>query len=267
MNLFFTNCNQTNSNMKSVNVIFLHHSLGKIVWNGSTSLWVRAQRKLGLRTAVPKWFARYNKTSDYRYTLDELDFPKHEPYGWKNFPFDYYNLWINEESKGKYPEPTLEELTKKYDVIILKHCYPVSRMVEGEEADINSDQKTLANYKLQYQALKEKFNEFPNTKFIVWTSAALNKNRTNEEEGKRTREFVKWVKEEWDAPGDNVFLWDFYELETQGGLFLKDEYAASERDSHPNTEFAQMVYPLFCQRIVDVVEKDGSTTDLTGKRK
>ncbi|MBR8537483.1 hypothetical protein KDU71_18080 [Carboxylicivirga sediminis] len=252
--------------MNTVKVIFLHHSLGKIVWTGSTSKWVKAQHKLGLKTAVPKWFSKYNKTSDYKYDLEEIDFPKRDPYGWKNFPYDYYNLWINEDTKGKYPDPTLEELTANYDVVILKHCYPVSKMEGDTLADIKSNQKTLANYKLQYQALKEKFHQYPNTKFIVWTSAALNKNRTNEEEGLRTREFVEWVRDEWDTPEDNVYLWDFYELETQGGLFLKDEFAESERDSHPNTQFAQMVYPLFCRRIVDVVESNGTTTDLTGRK-
>jgi len=266
VSLFLINCNQSSSNMKTVKVIFLHHSLGKIVWTGSTSKWVKAKHKLGMKTAVPKWFANYNKRSEVKYELSEIDFPQRDPYGWKNFPYDYYNLWVKKNGTEQYPDPTLEELTKVYNVVIIKHCYPVSRIEASNGFDINSDKKTLENYKAQYQALREKFNQFPDTKFIVWTSAALNKNRTNSEEGERTKEFVRWVKEEWDKPEDNVYLWDFYELETQGGLFLRDEFVEGERDSHPNTKFAQIAYPLFCQRIVDVVENNGSTTDLTGKK-
>ena len=63
---------------------------------------------------------------------------------------------------------------------------------------------------------------------------------------------------------DNIFLWDFYELETEGGLYLKPEYATSPTNSHPNKDFAQKVAPYFCQRIVDVIENDGTKTTLTG---
>ncbi len=74
------------------------------------------------------------------------------------------------------------------------------------------------------------------------------------------------MKNEWDEPSDNIYLWDFYELETEGGLYLKDEYAASPTNSHPNKKFSAQVAPLFCQRVVDVIKNDGTKTDLTGEK-
>lgn len=49
--------------------------------------------------------------------------------------------------------------------------------------------KSIENYKLQYNASKNKIHEFPDNKFIVWTPAVLTKNKLNEDEAKRTFEF------------------------------------------------------------------------------
>lgn len=148
----------------------------------------------------------------------------------------------------------MKTLTIDSDVIIFKHCFPVSRLSDEKEGDINSDRKTITNYMLQYEALYNEFQKYPNVKFIVWTPAALTEYKTTVEQAVLTRQFSNWVKEKWDKPGDNVFVWDFYELETEGGLYLKDEYAVNKRDSHPNDSFAQKIYPQFCQYIVDVIE-------------
>ena len=67
--------------------------------------------------------------------------------------------------------------------------------------------------------------------------------------------------------GDNIYLWDLYSLETEGGLYFKDEYSVSDADSHPNEQFASRVAPLLVDRIVDVIETGGSNTSLTGVRK
>jgi hypothetical protein len=163
-------------------------------------------------------------------------------------------------------EPTLEMLTRTYDVIVFKHCYPVSDIDEDTGSpSAESAVKTMENYKLQYAALKEKMLEFPDTKFIVWTGAALVRAKTDERRARRAREFFEWIKGEWDVSGDNVYVWDFFELETAGGLYLKPEYARSETNSHPNGEFARMAAPLFCKRIVDVIEGRGDSGNIMGK--
>ena len=77
--------------------------------------------------------------------------------------------------------------------------------------------------------------------------------------------FFDWVKSDWDEPGDNIFLWDFYELETEGGIYMKLSYASGLRDPHPRPDFAGRVAPLFAQRIIDVVNGKGDSTSLTGE--
>jgi hypothetical protein len=246
------------------NIIFLHHSTGGIIWQGGLS---RIARKLGFDGDVSRWFDKYNKINKRNYLITETSFPKESPYGWRNDPYDYYNIWVKNAGNKPYKdEPTLEILTAKYNVIVFKHCFPVSNINPDTVApDINSNIRTLANYKLQYNALKEKMLQFPENKFIIWTPPARVKNNTNEEEAYRAQEFSNWVKTEWDIKGDNIFLWDFRELEVEGDLYLKESYADSPTNSHPNKKFAERVAPYFCQRIVDVIEGRGDATSLTGK--
>ena len=108
-------------------------------------------------------------------------------------------------------------------------------------------------------------HEFPQVRFIVWTGAAQVKNATEAEYAKRAKMFFDWVKNEWDESGDNIFIWDFYTLETEGGLYLKNNYAMDPYDSHPNNAFSQKVAPLLCQRIVNVLEGRGDSSSITGK--
>lgn len=263
--IIFTTCSSEKKYMgANTNIIFLHHSTGRNIWNGGLP---KLANKLGFDGDVVKWFDSFNKVNQTNYIIEEMDFPKKHPYGWNNYPFDYYNIWVKNAGNLPYKEePTLEILTKKFDVIIFKHCYPVSHILaDSKDSDINSDIKTLDNYKLQYEALKQKLLEFPDKKFIVWTPTALVKNRTTEEEAKRANEFYHWVKNIWDIKGDNIFLWDFRDLQTEGDLYFKDEYAVSKSDSHPNSEFSARIAPYFCNRIVDVIEGRGDIKSITGK--
>ncbi|AKB13172.1 hypothetical protein SAMN02910340_00396 [Methanosarcina thermophila] len=227
----------------SAKVIYLHHSTGGVIWEG------------GVQDTIEK----YNAEHGTDYSITPLEFPKASPYGWNNYPYDYWNIWVNHAGPSAYmEEPTLEMLTQTYDVIVWKHCFPVSNIVaDTGSPDVTSSVKSLENYKLQYNALKEKMHEFPNKRFIVWTGAALVESQTNPAEAERAREFANWVKTTWDEPGDNIYVWDFRELETGGGLYLLPENAVSPSDSHPNSKFAASVAPLIGQRIIDVIEGRG----------
>jgi hypothetical protein len=254
------------SNMsKSVNILFLHHSTGRIIMRGSTS---RVAYKLGLKGGIEKHLAQYNKRNGTQYNFQSQAFPQDEPYGHKNYPYDYYNIWVRHAGNKPYmEEPTLEILTATYNVIIFKHCFPVSNIVDsGGVADINAEVKTLENYKLQYNALKDKMHSFPDTRFILWTGAAQLKEMTTEEEAKRAKAFFKWVVNEWDEIGDNIFLWDFRGLETNGDLYMRNEFASGSTDSHPNKKFASFSEPLLTRRIIDVIEGRGDSGSLTGER-
>ena len=154
-------------------------------------------------------------------------------------------------------EPTLEMLTKDFDVIIFKHCFPVSNIKEDSGSpDIDSPVKSIENFRLQYDALKVKMHQFPENKFIVWTPAVNTEKRMTGDEAIRTRQFRDWVVNEWDEKGDNIFVWDFYELETEGGLYLAEKNAYSPDNSHPGKIFSARVAPLFGKFIIDVIESN-----------
>jgi hypothetical protein len=263
--------------LSDMNIIFLHHSTGGVIWEGrQPSILARAARKIsknladmiGPKSVLPTLFDEYNREKNKNYIIEELTFPKASPYGWQNYPYDYYNIWVKHAGDSPYmEEPTLEILTRQYQVIIFKHCFPVSSIkADKDSADINSNYQSLANYKLQYLALREKLLEFPDTKFILWTGAALVKSAVSEDEAKRAKEFFTWVTSEWDMPGDNIYLWDLYSMETEGAIYFKDEYAASPADSHPSVEFAGKVVQLLFNRIIDIIENNGKGTKLTGEK-
>lgn len=239
-------------------IVFLHHSTGTVIYNGGNKKIRFIEKFIKQRPLVERWFVDYNQQHRTNYLIEEQNFPNRDLYGWNNYPYDYYNIWIKNGGEKPYlNEPTLEILTKKYNLIILKHCYPIGDILDDiNNADINSSEKRVENYKLQYLALKQKFLEFPNTKFLVWTGAAHVESNTTEIQAQRAKTFFDWVKSEWDTPNDNIYIFDFFELETEGTLFLKPEFAISPNNSHPNKAFARRVAPLFCQRILEVIEQN-----------
>jgi len=242
----------TPSGANQADIIFLHHSTGDVIWEGG----------------VAQWFADYNQQHSTSYKITQTHFPTWESaYGWKNYPFDYYNIWVKNAGSQPFKDaPTLEMLTRQYDVIVFKHCFPVSEVTaDSGDPDINSNARTLGNYKLQYEALKKKMNQFPHTRFILWTPTALVAKQSLPQDAQRADEFAKWVRTVWDTPGDNIYLWDFRSLQVEGGLYFKDSYAANPDDSHPNSGFARRVAPYFGQRVVDVIQGNGDKTSITGK--
>lgn len=72
--------------------------------------------------------------------------------------------------------------------------------------------------------------------------------------------------QEWDQAGDNIYLWDLYLLQTEGGLYFMDDFALSPTDSHPNEQFAGKASNLLFNRIIDIIEFNGKISDLCGNR-
>ncbi len=74
-------------------------------------------------------FDKYNEENNKNYLIKRDDISESISYGWHNYPYDYYNIWVkNAGNKPFMEEPTLEMLTKQYQVIIFKHCFPVSNI-------------------------------------------------------------------------------------------------------------------------------------------
>jgi hypothetical protein len=240
----------------TVRIAYLHHSTGGVIWGG------------GIPAAITAWNSAHG--TDYRIT--SITYPDtgrngSNSYPWNNYPYDYWNLWVNHQGASRdRNEANLDDLAAAYDVIVLKHCYPVSGIgADGATASVSSESKTLANYRLQYAALKARMRQLANKRFLVWTGPALVASATNAADAQRAVDFAAWVKGTWDEAGDNIYVWDFRQLETGGGLYLPGTYSASAGDSHPNATLAARAAPLAARRIIDVIEGRGDTGSLTGE--
>lgn len=214
--------------------------------------------------------AKQNAARGTSYVLADADYPSGAySVGWSNYPFDYWNLWVNPARLVDTQESTLAQLAAQYRLVVWKHCFPVSHIeTDGVLPSVSSSTQTLGNYQLQYQALKTAMRAQPNTRFLVWTGAVELKSNLSLGEAQRMKQFVDWLRNTWDEKGDNIFLFDFYALETagsEGGLYLNPAYAASSSDSHPSDAFARSIAaPRFAKRMADVLSGVGDQTSLTG---
>ncbi len=238
---------------------FLHHSTGGAVYS---------------QGHVADTIDAYNIAHGTNYQLDQRAFP-HTPYPWNNYPYDYWNLWVNGACSSENPKiECLESMLNNYDIVIFKHCYPGSDIIADiANPNASSKVKCLANYKLQYRALKAKMDDFPNKKFIVWTLAPLHRLATNAEKAKRAQEFVNWVKNDWLTEDNqnhpNIFIFDFFNIVAennenpqQGKVnCLKYEYEKNHngRDSHPNKQANIVAGAAFANFIISVFNEQGTT--------
>ncbi len=172
-----------------------------------------------------------------------------------DFPFAD---WLSEDK-------SLEDLAGKYDVVIMKHCYPASNILEDTGSpDPSSERKSIENYKTVYRSTRTEFDKYPDTMFIVWTLPPLHRLATNSANATRATEFSGWLKTNFlneDGSHPNIYVWDFRSIVMDPDTnCLKYEY---ERDhergnSHPNDMANNVAGPQFAQFIVD------SFADFTG---
>ena len=116
----------------SQNAIFLHHSTGAGVWSEGD---------------VAGWIENYNTNHSTHYVVTERAYPD-SPYPWENYPYDYWNLWVNGACDSDQPGiECINTLTHNYNVIIFKHCFPGAGIEEDlGTPDVSSDRKSLENY-------------------------------------------------------------------------------------------------------------------------
>lgn len=261
---------KNNSTKPDNNIVLLHHSTGDIIWYGNEiSFFTKLTRKISPKLAkvvppkakLPKLIEQHNLHNKKKYHIDALRYPVNSG----NNPYNYYDIWVKKDTETS-DNLSLDELTKQYNVIIFKHCFSAAHIKKDKiKSDINSSYKSISNYKLQYNALKKKLNTYPQTKFILFTGAAEVKSQINEDQAQRANTFNNWVKNEWDTPDDNIFIWDLYGLQTEGSIYLNEKFAQSTDDSHPNATFANEACNLLFNRIIDIIENDGNKTLLNGQ--
>ena len=234
-------------------IIFLHHSTGGgVYWDGD----------------VEGWFENYNNKHGTSYSITEREYPN-DPYPWENYPYDYWNLWVNNACSNNPNIECLDSLAANFDVIIFKHCFPGAQIEEGGgSGDVSSDEKNLPNYKAQYRALRDMMDSYPDTQFIVWTLAPLHRKDTSSSNAARAREFVEWVKKDFltedGKPHPNIHIFDFFGIvaetnpdPSQGEpntLRYEYEGSHSDSDSHPNEKANRIAGPKFAEFIVSILQ-------------
>lgn len=238
------------------NAIFLHHSVGGQLYNQGN---------------VASWVKTYNSVHGTDFQITPRTFPD-VPYPWVNYPYDYWNLWVNNNCDNSNPNiECLASIASKCGLVIFKHCFPGASIgPDTGKPDITSSRQTLENYKLQYRALRTLMDGMPDKKFMVWTLIPLHRLETTTDEATRAHEFVEWVKNDWltedGKKHPNIFIFDYYSLTAElnanpvnGKQYcLKYEYEASHTEigSHPNSLDYQTIGPIFAQAVVNVLAKN-----------
>ncbi len=242
---------------------FLHHSTGGGVYNQGN---------------VKGKIDTYNQQNGTNYQIAEKAYPS-SPYPWHNYAYDYWNLWVNGACNNSNPNiKCLESMLEDYEIIIFKHCFPGANVLPDiPNPSASSEVKCLANYKLQYRALRDKMSNFPNKKFVIWTLAPLHRLATNEERAARAREFVNWVKNEWRTEDgedhSNIYIFDFFNIVAEsnpnppnGQLnCLKYEYEKSHTgsDSHPNQLANEVAGEAFADFLINNVYSSTLPIDIS----
>ncbi len=217
----------------TVKIHFLHHSTGGNLVQGAGG--------------ISKMFRDYNQEHgvDYRFS-EEWSSPQND-----NYPYEYFTQTFTPEQLAKY--------AGQYHVVIWKHCYPGSAILPDDgNPGLYSARKSLESYKLQYRALRSRFDSFPGTKFMVWTLPPLHRNATDPDSAKRAAEFSNWVRTEFlveDGVRPNLGCFDFRGEVADEDNFLRWEYEPNHEgsDSHPNALANDTVCPVFFNSIISFV--------------
>ncbi len=164
------------------------------------------------------------------------------------------------------PEKPFAEILAKYDVIIMKHCFPASDVLpDTGKADPSSARQSIENYQAVYREVRKKFDEYPEKLFVVWTLPPRHRlyepsEGEKAENAARATQFSEWLKRDFLQEGGNhpnIRVWDFRGIlmdpETD---FLKPDYELNHRvpDSHPNQRANNAAGPALAEFIVTAVK-------------
>jgi hypothetical protein len=169
-------------------------------------------------------------------------------------------------------------------VVAFKSCYPNSKMVgDGTgEGDPAVPELTVANAKAALRALLPLFREHPDTLFVYFTAPpvapglhsdpawkwiakrVLGRGMTPErlrESGLRARSFNDWVKspDGWlgGYEGNNVVVFDYYDILTGGRSGLLAYPTGNGYDSHPSAEGQRRAAEAFVPFLNRAVRRAG----------
>lgn len=121
----------------------------------------------------------------------------------------------------------------------------------------NPSYKSIFNYKWHWRSMIRIMEQHPDNFFVIWTNAPLI--ATTPTQAAYSKTFCHWAKNilakgldaEYGQFPKNVYVFDFFAKLTDEGGIMKNEFAASASDSHPNATATELVAPQFAQEIFD----------------
>jgi hypothetical protein len=163
-------------------------------------------------------------------------------------------------------EAKFSQLVKDYDVLVMKHCFPSSDILEDiGKADPYSSRQSIENYKTIYRLLRVEFSKNQNKLFVIFTlpprhqlfePAAGSKNAN----AARATEFSHWLSTDFldeEPDNHNIVVWDFRKTVMDSNTnFLKYEFEADHDspDSHPNKAANNFAGPQLASFLIDSID-------------
>ena len=242
-------------NANSRKAVFLTHSVGSRIWGPNEST-----------TGIPQELEKFNQkifsSKEKYFSIDKEDWPVNP---WDNEWVRWDRIFHNIDTSANI-EPFLED----YGIVIIKSCYPSSRIGKWGTADdtVEPGRKTVYNYKWHWRNILKVMEKHPDIFFTIWTNAPQVASQTNDTEAYYSNLFCTWAKDTLVAGLDtvygkfpkNVFVFDFFHKLTGSDGKLKTEYAASDSDNHPNAAGTELVAPQFVDEIFSAAEQFLSVT-------
>lgn len=241
--------------VKDQKILILTHSLGRALYEEG---------------GLEAWFDNYNTSNNSQIQIEQRDYPD-DPYQWSNAPYDYWNLWLNGACDSiEASSECLSSLVNKYDVISFKNSYELSDVlpdVGGSTAAVNSTRKSVENYKLQYRALRDLMDQYPDTIFVVWTLPPRHRLQKTSSDttalanARRATEFSTWLTSEWlsedNKSHDNIFVFDIRAYLMGSDNYLKFDYESTHTwsESQPNPAANALLGPTLAEFLVGSIEE------------
>ena len=256
-------CNNKGATMRTEfrKAIFLHHSTGANIYGLS-----------GSSVTVPACIKKFNDdhgfSSKNQVRMDQIGWPTAEM-GWNNEWYRWKSILDGNDKIKRYGLKKLlapninvsaewNKILKNYPIVVIKSCFPSSAIVnEGSDKDLsNLSIKSIYNYKYIWRNIMRNFAMHPDNFFVIWTNTPLAKASTTPEQALLSNAFCKWAKDtlatgldqEFGPFPENVYVFDFFHYLTSGGI-LKEDFAISHSDSHPNNTAAEYVAPRLVKEV------------------
>ena len=228
--------------------IFLHHSVGGVLWDRSQ------YSDLLPPTTLPAEITAYNNRKGYTggnaVSMSETYFPAEDAHGSAN---NNWYVWDILFSGGSWNGSTISSYYSSYPIIIVKTCYL-------ETQDMGSPD-SIAALKVHWRHILTVMKNHPSNFFVIWTNyPAATDGHSDRDAYSNT--FSKWAKDTLAAGNDsfgafpsNVYVFDvFHKLASPIDGYCDPQYGSFSEGpggDHPSNAAVAILDPVIIQETFD----------------